>query len=600
MNRDVTANWLRQNVGRYQNADRVHTDVLAALDRYPSLRPKTDVYTFDDGRTQLLLCVHGLLPITFRSASYNIPIAIWLVLSYPADPPLVYVVPTSDMLVRPSAQVDHSGKCSIDYITNWHRKPEACSLTSLLESMQSHFSSEPPLYAKSRSRPSGRLLSTTTSVSSSSAAYRAAASSRGHVSQPDESSAAPRLPPKPFSPSPGSVVAPGTIASVLGSVPSTSSVSPGQSGQSSPASLSQTPASTYSHATGTDIRDSRPPPVPPHPPGHSPIFKAITSSALAPIVVSHDANQGTQRPPPYASGSPPVPPPPVPPSPFTHQTVASLSPVANGQVHPTTVTPPPVAPRPYTQPPPLPLQPAISGLTNKAAPHPTQQFANLPSYQPPPAPFQFQSAPARPPPSLPPPDLLDEDDDLRANPPSSITGIESAPPPPRPPNPQTVALHNALLSSFRDAVQRLATTHADTLARQRAAQVELLAAPEAIRDESARLQAVRDVCRVVGDRWETLVTDGECQLGELRRRGEVSVDEMVCASSIVGNQLINLVAEDNAIEDTIYHLHRALNSGRIDLERFLRTTRVLAEEQFLKRALIEKILRGLPMGMALR
>ncbi|KAL5529055.1 hypothetical protein ACEPAG_5029 [Sanghuangporus baumii] len=599
MNRDITANWLRQNVGRYQNADRVHTDVLAALDRYPSLRPKTDVYTFDDGRTQLLLCVHGLLPITFRSASYNIPIAIWLVLSYPTDPPLVYVVPTSDMLVRPSAQVDHSGRCSIDYIANWHRKPEACSLTSLLESMQSHFSNEPPLYAKSRSRPPDRPLSTTSSaVSSSSAAFRAAASDRGHVSQPDESSAPPRLPAKPFSPSPGSVVAPVTITSVL--VGGTSSVSSGQSGQSSPASLSQTPASTYSHATGTDIRDSRPPPVPPHPPGHSPILGAIRSSAPSPIVVSHDADQGTQRPPPYASGSPPVPPrPPVPPSPFTHQTVASLPPVANGQVHPTTVTPPPVPPQSYSQPA-LPLQPAVSGLPKKVAPHPTQQFANLPIYRPPSAPFQFQSAPARPPPSLPPPDLLDEDDELRANPSSSITSIESAPPPPRPPNPQTVALHNALLSSFHDAVQRLATTHADTLARQRAAQAELLAAPEAIRDESARLQAVRDVCRVVGDRWETLVTDGERQLGEMRRRGEVSVDEMVCASSIVGNQLINLVAEDNAIEDTIYHLHRALNSGRIDLERFLRTTRVLAEEQFLKRALIEKILRGLPMGMALR
>ena len=30
---------------------------------------------------------------------------------------------------------------------------------------------------------------------------------------------------------------------------------------------------------------------------------------------------------------------------------------------------------------------------------------------------------------------------------------------------------------------------------------------------------------------------------------------------------------------------------------FGQTTRVLAEEQFMKRALVEKILRGLPMGM---
>jgi hypothetical protein len=35
-------------------------------------------------------------------------------------------------------------------------------------------------------------------------------------------------------------------------------------------------------------------------------------------------------------------------------------------------------------------------------------------------------------------------------------------------------------------------------------------------------------------------------------------------------RLINVIADDNAIEDTIYHLHRALNVGRIDLERFLR------------------------------
>jgi hypothetical protein len=35
-------------------------------------------------------------------------------------------------------------------------------------------------------------------------------------------------------------------------------------------------------------------------------------------------------------------------------------------------------------------------------------------------------------------------------------------------------------------------------------------------------------------------------------------------------RLIDLVAEDNAIEDTIYHLHRGLNAGRIDLDRFIK------------------------------
>jgi len=34
--------------------------------------------------------------------------------------------------------------------------------------------------------------------------------------------------------------------------------------------------------------------------------------------------------------------------------------------------------------------------------------------------------------------------------------------------------------------------------------------------------------------------------------------------------LIDLVAEDNAIEDTIYHLARALDAERIDLNTFLK------------------------------
>lgn len=79
---------------------------------------------YDDGRTQLLLCVHGLLPISFRGAAYNIPIALWLQLAYPSEPPLAYVVPTSDMLVKSSASIDHSGRCSLEYTAQWARKPD--------------------------------------------------------------------------------------------------------------------------------------------------------------------------------------------------------------------------------------------------------------------------------------------------------------------------------------------------------------------------------------------------------------------------------------------------------------------------------------------
>lgn len=131
--------------------------------------------------------------------------------------------------------------------------------------------------------------------------------------------------------------------------------------------------------------------------------------------------------------------------------------------------------------------------------------------------------------------------------------------------------------------------------RLRANQADLLAGEPAIRDEMARLEAVRDVCRNVAGRLKTVVDAAERNVAELKRKGDPEVDELVCSTTIVHNQyvlsyfylaavfcfnknfrrLINLVAEDNAIEDTMYHLHRALNAGRIDLERFLKVISTL-------------------------
>ncbi|KAI0093626.1 UEV-domain-containing protein, partial [Irpex rosettiformis] len=123
--------WLRQNVQPYAFKDAVYAHVDAVLSQFSTIRPKTDVYTYDDGRTQLLLCLHGLLPIAYRGTSYNIPIAIWISRDYPRQPPIAYVVPTSDMLVRASKYVDVSGRCSVEYLQNWQRKSEVGLLSSL-------------------------------------------------------------------------------------------------------------------------------------------------------------------------------------------------------------------------------------------------------------------------------------------------------------------------------------------------------------------------------------------------------------------------------------------------------------------------------------
>lgn len=91
---------------------------------YISVQHTHATAAYDDGRTELLLCIHGLLPISYRGASYHIPIALWIPRDHPRTPPIAYVVPTNDMLVRTSPHLEHSGRCSIGYQDDWQRKPE--------------------------------------------------------------------------------------------------------------------------------------------------------------------------------------------------------------------------------------------------------------------------------------------------------------------------------------------------------------------------------------------------------------------------------------------------------------------------------------------
>lgn len=81
---------------------------------------------YDDGRTLLLVCIHGTLPIMYAAARYNVPINLWIPLDFPRSPPTVYVVPTGDMLVRKGRGVELDGKLEEEggYLGGWRVKPE--------------------------------------------------------------------------------------------------------------------------------------------------------------------------------------------------------------------------------------------------------------------------------------------------------------------------------------------------------------------------------------------------------------------------------------------------------------------------------------------
>ncbi|VDC06576.1 unnamed protein product [Peniophora sp. CBMAI 1063] len=453
------------------------------------------------------------------------------------------------MLVKPGKYMDVSGRCNIEYLQNWARKSEGCHLLALVEEMRSHFSRDPPVYSKPKQPQPPQQDSRPSSLPSSPPASAQSLDQR------------PALPPKP----PSSASSPPLLQPVLSSAQPPFSHHPSNS----------TPVQSANPSSSPRYQS---PALPPKPPTAAfPHVQPLQHHSHSSYTPHHEHSRSAS-----VVGSPaqlsahPAPLAPAPGPASAVQQRWSLPPAG-----PTPASPPSV---PYQQTPaPAPIYapapavpsgppPGAYAYTTAAAPTPAQSVV-----------------PALAQPVIPAPNLLDEDDDSGSAPTPAPNQA-----PPRPPNPELLRLHEQVRNKLAGELASLAHAHALDAERLRAHQRDLLAGEPAIRDESARLTAVRDVCGGVAARLRGAVQAAEANVAELRRKGDPPVDELVCAPSIVHNQLIDLVAEDNAIEDTIYHLHRALNAGRIDLDRFLRTTRSLAEEQFMKRALVEKIQTALP------
>jgi ESCRT-I complex subunit TSG101 len=82
---------------------------------------------------------------------------------------------------------------------------------------------------------------------------------------------------------------------------------------------------------------------------------------------------------------------------------------------------------------------------------------------------------------------------------------------------------------------------------------------------------------------------------EARTRKVPDVDDVLVTPTVVGGQLYTLCAEERAINEALFVLGKALDRGRIGADVFVKQTRSLAREQFLKKALVKKIARGLAL-----
>ncbi|KAG5913966.1 hypothetical protein E4U61_006254 [Claviceps capensis] len=146
-------NWLCSVLtSEYHDVNRTYHDVAQALASTPTLSPRTDVHTFPNGSSALLLHLSGTIPVNFRGNTYRFPISIWVPHTYPREPPLVYVTPTETMMVRPGQHVDPQGLVYHPYLVGWAQFWDRSNLQEFITILSDIFAKEPPVV----SRPAGR------------------------------------------------------------------------------------------------------------------------------------------------------------------------------------------------------------------------------------------------------------------------------------------------------------------------------------------------------------------------------------------------------------------------------------------------------------
>ncbi|EEY18204.1 ESCRT-I component [Verticillium alfalfae VaMs.102] len=512
-------NWLYSVLtSEYHDVNRTYGDVAQALSQYPSLSPRTDVHTFDNGTSALLLHITGTLPVIFRGTTYRFPLSIRVPYAYPLEAPLIYVTPTEHMVVRPGQHVDPQGQVYHPYLAGWSTFWDKSTLVDFLTILRDVFAKEPPVIARQPSHP---------------------------VPPSQQTQPLQRL-------TDHSVASTHELAGRPSSQPP---VAPTRTGPPPP------PKDTDTRLRGLSQFGSERPHDAPLPP---PIPAGLQDTPE----LSHTYKSHRQSPSRYDS-APPLPGQPTlqnRPFPLTHSPLR------------TPATPPYVRSS---------LQYRLGQASSTVQP-------SVASFQPSPVTgpsvtWQAREnvqVPAKPN-ATPQPDLLDEPLTLSIPLPSSL------PAPPIPPNPEKDALLRQLAQTLYSLRQQSRQQNESSMAGLQAQRKAMMSASSILQSEISALDQTSALLSSNANILRDALRKADIVVEGSRQQTTPDIDELLVAPTVVSNQLYALVAEERAMGDAIFVLGRAVERGRISPVVFAKTTRSLAREWYLKKALVRKIGRGM-------
>ncbi|XP_064019338.1 tumor susceptibility gene 101 protein isoform X3 [Pogoniulus pusillus] len=137
---------LKKMLAKYKYRDLTVQETNSVISQYKDLKPVMDSYVFNDGSSRELMSLTGTIPVPYRGNTYNIPVCLWLLDTYPFNPPICFVKPTSFMTIKTGKHVDANGKIYLPYLHEW-KYPQS-DLLELIQVMIVVFTDEPPVFSR--------------------------------------------------------------------------------------------------------------------------------------------------------------------------------------------------------------------------------------------------------------------------------------------------------------------------------------------------------------------------------------------------------------------------------------------------------------------
>lgn len=117
----------------YKQPKLVFHDAVQTLTEFKNLRPRTRVFTDEDGSPRLLLCLYGGIHI---EQGLDVPVLIWIPESYPIAKPLLFIdleLLGKDLQLATNESVEPDGRVHTRLLRQWN--PQSANLFNVIQDL---------------------------------------------------------------------------------------------------------------------------------------------------------------------------------------------------------------------------------------------------------------------------------------------------------------------------------------------------------------------------------------------------------------------------------------------------------------------------------